>query len=183
MDLSVGVDQDLRRCPLALERGPRLVELAGQTRRPQAHCERNDGRRGGGNGEHGNDSASARLERNHVLRRLRADVRENAVAQSRTGCRAGRRHGKRLRRLPERLELLLAVRARRQVRLIGAPLVGVERVERVARGQLVNSGLHDPSCVSSRSSRRRASPANILLLIVPSGTPSLSASSDWEKPP
>ncbi len=62
--------------------------------------------------------------------------------------------------------------------------LGLERVERVGSGQLVNSGLHDPSCAdSSRSSRRRASPANIRLLIVPRGTPSLSASSDCEYPP
>ena len=71
-----------------------------------------------------------------------------------------------------------------QVRLVGAPLVRIERVERVSGGQLVNSGFHDPSCAeSSRISRRRASPANILLLMVPSGTPSRSASSDCEKPP
>ena len=64
------------------------------------------------------------------------------------------------------------------------PLARIEGVERVARGQLVNSVCHDPVSVSSfRSSRRRASPANILLLIVPSGCPSLSASSDWENPP
>src|SRR4029079_15684526 len=92
--------------------------------------------------------------------------------------------GECLGRLPERLELVLALLAAHEVRLGGAPLVGIQRVECVARGQLVNSGFHDPSWAeSSRSSRRRASPANILLLIVPNGTPSLSASSDCENPP
>ena len=71
-----------------------------------------------------------------------------------------------------------------RVRLVGPALVGVEDVERVAGGQLVNSVFHDLSCDdSSRSSRSLASPENILLLIVPSGTPSLCASSDCEKPP
>ena len=74
-------------------------------------------------------------------------------------------------RLPERFEFLAAAFAAREVLLVGAALVRVERVERVARGQLVNSGFHDPSWVeSSRSSRSRASPANIRLLMVPSGT-------------
>ena len=57
----------------------------------------------------------------------------------------------------------------------------VECVERVGGDQLVSLGVHDPSdSASSRTSRSRARPANILLLIVPRGTPSLSASSDCE---
>ena len=127
--------------------------------------------------------SAARLERDDDLRLL-ARSGEDPLAQLGARRRAGRRDGERLRRLPERRELLAALLAALEVRLVGPALVGIERVERVAGGQLVNSGLHDPSCAeSSRSSRRRASPANILLLIVPSGTPSLSASSDCEKPP
>ena len=68
-----------------------------------------------------------------------------------------------------------------QVLLERVPLGGIERVESVAGGQFVNSGFHGPSSApSSRSSRRRASPANILLLIVPRGIPSRSANSDCE---
>ncbi len=132
----------------------------------------------------GREPAPSRLERDDVLRRLRAHVREDSLAQRGARRRARSRDGQRLGRLPERSELLLAGLAAREVRLVGGALVRVERVERVARSQLVNSGFHDPSWVeSSRSSRNRASPANILLLIVPNGTPSLSASSDCENPP
>ena len=53
----------------------------------------------------------------------------------------------------------------------------VERVERIAGGQLVN--VHEfLSAPSSSSCRNRDRPENILLLIVPSGSPSRSASSD-----
>jgi hypothetical protein len=38
-------------------------------------------------------------------------------------------------------------------------------------------------CAGPSSSRRRLSPVNIRLLIVPSGSPRRSASSDWLKPP
>ena len=96
---------------------------------------------------------------------------------------AGRRRPRPARSVTSQNEaqLLLALLAAAEVLLERVPLGGIERVERVAGGQLVNSGFHDPSSApSSRSSRRRASPANILLLIVPSGIPSLSASSDCE---
>ena len=59
---------------------------------------------------------------------------------------------------------------------------GVERVERVRGGQVVE--VHEISVPGSpSSSRRRESPVNIRLLMVPSGWPSLSASSDWLNPP
>ena len=55
-------------------------------------------------------------------------------------------------------------------------------VERVGGGQVV--GVHDVSVPGSpSSSRMRDSPPNIRLLMVPSGSPSLSASSDWVNPP
>ena len=74
-------------------------------------------------------------------------------------------------------ELLAALLALAEMLLVGVRLVGVERVERVGSGQLVE--VHDTSVPGSpSSSRRRESPPNILLLIVPSGWPSRSASSD-----
>ena len=161
-----------------------VVELARQIRCPQPDSERDDGSDGRDRAEHGRDAPPPWLERHDVLQRLGADVREDALAQSRARLRPRCRDGQGLGRRPERRELLLALLAVREVRLVGTPLVLIERVERVAGGQLVNSGFHDPSCAeSSRISRRRASPANILLLMVPSGTPSRSASSDCEKPP
>ena len=132
----------------------------------------------------GANAPAPRVERDDVRARLGACVREDPLAQR--GRRLGPRGGERQRgrRRPERLELLLALLALREMRLERVALGRVECVERVAGAQLVNSGFHDPSWVdSSRSSRNRASPANILLLIVPSGTPRRSASSDWEKPP
>ena len=179
-------DRRAPRCSglLALERGARLVELARQIRRPQPDSERDDGRDGRDRAEDGRDAPAPWLEWHDVLQRLGADVREDALAQRQARLRPGRRDCQGLGRRPERRELLLAVLAVREVRLVGAPLVLIERVERVSGGQLVNSGFHDPSCAeSSRISRSRASPANILLLMVPSGTPSRSASSDCEKPP
>ena len=79
-------------------------------------------------------------------------------------------------------ELLAALLALAQVPLVGLGLVRGERVERVRGGQVV--GVHDVSVPGSpSSSRMRESPPNIRLLMVPSGWPSLSASSDWLNPP
>ena len=112
---------------------------------------------------------SARASARILLAELRA--RRGAVGGDR----------ERSRDLPERGELLLALGAAGEMALERVPLLGLECVEGVAGAQFVEFGVHDPSSApSSRSSRRRASPANILLLIVPSGTPSLSASSDCE---
>ena len=70
----------------------------------------------------------------------------------------------------------------REVRLVGLALSSVEGVERVGGGQVVD--VHDISSPGSpRSSRNRASPMNMRLLIVPSGWPSRSASSDCVNPP
>ena len=82
-------------------------------------------------------------------------------------------------------EILPAARAVPQVLLVRPLLVGIERVERVGGGQLVDLGFHwCPSwAASASSSRMRARPANIRDLIVPSGWPSLSASSDCVNPP
>ena len=88
----------------------------------------------------------------------------------------------RSRSLSEARELLTAARALTEMRLEGLAPLRIEGVERVGGGQVVD--VHDISSPGSpRSSRRRASPMNILLLIVPSGWPSRSASSDCVKPP
>ena len=116
--------------------------------------------------------------------RLRASARENAIAQSGRRLGTRRRERERARDVAEGGELVTARFAALEMLLVDAPLVLVERVEGVARRQLVNSVRHDPSVpASSSSSRKRASPANIRLLMVPSGRPSLSASSDWLNPP
>src|SRR4029077_5647127 len=74
-------------------------------------------------------------------------------------------------------ELLAALLALPEVALVVVGLVRVERVERVCGGQVVE--VHDTSVPASRSiSRRRESPPNILLLIVPSAWRSRSANSD-----
>ena len=65
-------------------------------------------------------------------------------------------------------------------------LVRVERVQGVGGAQVVDRVLSHSSSSGAPSwsiSRRRASPLNIRLLIVPSGSPSLSASSDCVNPP
>jgi aminopeptidase N len=92
---------------------------------------------------------------------------------------AGRVDDERAGRRREQLAALLALA---QVPLVGLGLVRAERVERVRSGQVV--GVHDVSVPGSpSSSRMRDSPPNIRLLMVPSGWPSLSASSDWVNPP
>ena len=79
-------------------------------------------------------------------------------------------------------ELFAALRALAQVTLVRLGLVRVERVNRVGGGQVVE--VHEISVPGSPSnSRMRESPVNIRLLMVPSGCPSLSASSDWLNPP
>jgi hypothetical protein len=94
----------------------------------------------------------------------------------------GRAEGERRGRPVQLGELPAALLALAQVALVGLGLVGVERVERVGGGQVVE--VHEISVPGSPScSRRLDSPVNILLLIVPRGCPSLSASSDWLKPP
>ena len=96
--------------------------------------------------------------------------------------RRDRAEGERCRSLAELRELLAAVLALAEVPFIRLRLVAVERVERVGRCQVVD--VHDISPPGSPSnSRIRESPVNILLLMVPSGWPSLSASSDWLNPP
>ena len=145
-------------------------------------------RRNGGDRRHcardPNGSEGRAPDERHDVLRLGARRGEDAVAEltARLGARDSQRE--RRRHLPERGEVVAAPVAACEVLLVGLALLGVEGVQRVARGQFVNSGFHDPSVVlSSKSSRKRASPANILLLMVPSGSPSLSASSDWVKPP
>ena len=92
----------------------------------------------------------------------------------------------RRRGLGERPELVAAAFAGREVLLVRVTLALVQRVEGVRRRQLVD-GLVRHGSLSGAGSRRsscsRARPLNIRLLIVPRGCPSLSASSDWLKPP
>ena len=57
-------------------------------------------------------------------------------------------------------------------------------VEGVSGGQVVKGFfVHGSPSIVSSSSRSRARPANMRLLMVPSGSPSRSASCDWVKPP
>ena len=127
------------------------------------------------------DSAGTRTRRRRsgtTFDALAARLLEDPAAQRRRRHRPAGRVGERAGDLPEALELLAAALARGEVLLEGLALGRVERVERVAGGQLVN--VHEfLSASSSRSSRNRDRPENILLLIVPSGSPSRSASSDW----
>src|SRR6185437_8482629 len=96
--------------------------------------------------------------------------------------RRDRGEGESRRALVELGELRAALLALAQVPLVGLCLVRLERVERVGGGQVVE--VHEISVPGSPScSRSVESPVNILLLIVPSGCPSLSASSDWLNPP
>src|SRR5262249_57452311 len=77
-----------------------------------------------------------------------------------------------------------AALAAREMGLVLPRLVRAESIERVRRRQVVKVGFHVLSPLgSASSSRKRPSPANIRLLIVPTGCPSLSASSDCVKPP
>ena len=108
----------------------------------------------------------------------RIDARSRAGGAGATAPKARARR----RRLVQLGELLAALLALAQVPLVGLGLFRVERVQRVGSGQVV--GIHDVSVPGSpSSSRMRDRPPNIRLLMVPSGWPSLSASSDWVKPP
>src|SRR5207237_3184146 len=124
------------------------------------------------------------LKRDDV-RPLRACGDEHALPQRGRRLRGLGREGERGRAGRERRELRLTAPAVCEVLLV-RPLLGrIERIERVARGQLVEGVVRhvSPFAGASSSSCRRVRPANIRLLIVPSGWPSLSANSDCVKPP
>ena len=112
---------------------------------------------------------------------LGAGCGEDPVAQVGAGGRACRGDRERGRDVGVGAQLLAGLLGLGQ-ELLGPGTVGrLERVERVSGDQLVSLGVHDPSgSASSNTSRRRASPANILLLIVPNGRPRRSASSACE---
>src|SRR4029453_16035924 len=130
------VGDDRSGLTLARKSRTRLVEVARETRAPEAERKGGNSRNGGGRAERRGDASATRFERHDVLRRLGTDVREDPIAQRGARRRAGGGDGQRLGRLPERRELLPALLATGEVGLVGAPLVGVERVERVACGQL-----------------------------------------------
>ena len=70
------------RCGLRpLERRASVVELARDVRSPQPDPERDDRRDRSHGAEHGRKATPSRLERYDVLRRLRASVREDSLAQ------------------------------------------------------------------------------------------------------
>ena len=145
-----------------------------------SQADRDAGRRRCGDCEPARDP-TAPQERDDVrpLRRCRVEDRR-AQPRGRSGRDRGERQS--CRGLVELGELLAALLALAQVPLVGLGLVRGERVERVRGGQVV--GVHDVSVPGSpSSSRMRESPPNIRLLMVPSGWPSLSASSDWLNPP
>src|SRR5919198_945692 len=167
---------------LACERSVAAVELVRKRRGPDTEddgCDRRD--------------CGRRRDRDGPARPQRDDVRTLAPCLLQdAGAELGRRQrrldsvGECAGRVRQRRELVAAALAAREVRLVLARVLGVEGVERVGSGQVVEGvGFHavSPLPGSASSSRRRARPVNILLLIVPTGCPSLSASSDWLKPP
>ena len=158
----------------------RGVEVAREPCRPDPDSDCRDGGDGGNGREHGNGEPGP--ERDDV-RALAPGLRQDPLAQG--GCGDGPCGGVRqsARDRPEGGELLPAALARGEMGLVSLPLLRVEGVEGVAGGQLVVVVHASFSGVSSRSSRSRESPENILLLIVPSGWPRRAASSDWVKPP
>ena len=125
----------------------------------------------------------ARAQR-HDVRPLGAGGLEDAVAQRRRR-RVGRSRERELGgNRAEAGDRLPAALARREVLLERVQLGGLEGVQRVGGAQVVDCLFHESSSVGwSSSSRSRESPVNILLLMVPSGSPSRSANSDWVKPP
>ncbi len=179
--LRARVGEDLRRLLDARARGARAVERMRERGGPdpEADCRAGcDARCGGGRAD---EPWPPQGERHDVLPLDRSSG-EDAVAQLPRRRRRDDREGERRRRLAEARELLATARALTEVGLEGLAPLGIEGVERVGGGQVVD--VHDISSPGSpRSSRRRASPMNILLLIVPSGWPSRSASSDCVKPP
>jgi hypothetical protein len=86
--------------------------------------------------EHRGDPAPRR-DRDDVLG-LRARRLQDAVTQGRARRRPVRGRGERGRDLPEGCELLLALRAVAEVRLVRLPLGRLECIQRVAGGQLVD---------------------------------------------
>ena len=136
--------------------------------------------------------AAAAVERMSHGRRMGSDTTFSRSAAAVVRIRSRRRAGGGGRydrerearsRLAEARELLAAARALGEMRLVGLALL----VARARRARRRRSGRGAASMLSSpgspSSSRSRASPVNMRLLIVPSGSPSRSASSDCVKPP
>ena len=175
------VGQDGGGGALLLERQARVVEIRRHGEPPDAGRDRRACSEGSTHGEDRHDtSAPLDVERDDVLALCAGGIDDPVAklgARRRAGCGRRQRGGD----VGERAQLLAGLLGGLQ-ELLRACAVGlVEGVERVAGDQLVSLGVHDPSdSASSSTSRSRASPANILLLIVPSGTPSRSASSDCE---
>ena len=177
----VRVREEHRSRPLPLERRPRVVELARGGGAPEPDGDRGGRRERGHRAEDGHRPRATPFLQRDDVRLLGPGSVEDPPAQLEARGRPRRSDRERSRHEAVRVQLLARLlRAREELLRAGA--VGrVERVERVAGDQLVSLGVHDPSVsASSSTSRRRASPANILLLMVPNGRPSRSASSDCE---
>ena len=116
------------------EHAVRVVEVAGEPERPDAERDRDDGCHGRRRGEHGRRDAAPQR---HDVRPLAPRLLEDPLPERSGRRRAAGRAAERARDLPEVLQLLAAALARGEVLLVACPLVRVERVERVARGQVV----------------------------------------------
>src|SRR5262249_60830955 len=137
------------------------VELVRQSRRTDSETER-----------HACGDGCGCCKRSHPALPQRRDVRPFALSllqDARSKLR--RRRGplgcvrERAGRLGERRELTAAPLAAREMRLVLPRLFRAEGVERVRGRQVVKVGFHVLSPLgSASSSRKRASPANILLL-------------------
>ena len=165
---------------VGLARAPLAVDRARELDRPDPEADRRDG----GHRRHGvRHGQPARAQRAHV-RPLVARGIEDPRPESGRWCGRLDRERERAGGAAEPRELLLAFLARREVLLVARRLVATERVERIRGGVVVQrQWLHAISSASPSNSRRRARPVNILLLMVPTGWPSLSASSDCVNPP
>ena len=164
---------------------PSTAQLAARRRRgrsrarsPRAEPDRGDRR----DGRDRRTSAGTREAARAAARRSTARCAPARGSGSRSDAGGSRAAGRvaRARRRPARSPASSSRQRSHEERCSSKVLAlgRVERVERVARGQLVN--VHEfLSAPSSSSSRSRDRPENILLLIVPSGWPSRSASSDW----